>query len=79
MPSSLSGIRVLELAGLAPGPFTGLMLADYGASVVRVDRVQAPSTPSPDVLVRGKTSMCIDLKSPDGRDLFLKLIPNTAP
>lgn len=74
--SSLSGIRVLELAGLAPGPFTGLMLADYGASVVRVDRVTAPSTPSPDVLVRGKSSICIDLKSPDGRDLFLKLIPN---
>ncbi|KIX04605.1 uncharacterized protein Z518_05475 [Rhinocladiella mackenziei CBS 650.93] len=74
--SSLEGIRVLELAGLAPGPFTGLMLADYGASVLRVDRVTPPATPSPDVLVRGKSSVTIDLKSPGGRDLFLKLVPN---
>ena len=72
--SSLSGIRVLELAGLAPGPFTGLMLADYGASVLRVDRVTPPATPSPDVLVRGKSSVAIDLKSPAGRDLFLQLV-----
>lgn len=72
--TSLSGIRVLELAGLAPGPFAGLMLADYGASVLRVDRVIPPATPSPDVLIRGKSSITIDLKSSDGRDTFLRLI-----
>lgn len=72
--TSLSGIRVLELAGLAPGPFAGLMLADYGASVLRVDRVTPPATPSPDVLVRGKSSITIDLKSPAGRETLLKLI-----
>lgn len=72
--SSLSGVRVLELAGLAPGPFSGLMLADYGASVLRVDRVVPPPTPSPDVLVRGKSSITIDLKSPAGRNTFLSLI-----
>ncbi|KAK5258973.1 hypothetical protein LTR20_008760 [Exophiala xenobiotica] len=71
---SLSGIRVLELAGLAPGPFAGMMLADYGASVLRVDRVTPPSTPSPDVLVRGKSSITIDLKTPAGRESFLQLI-----
>ncbi|KAL6241209.1 hypothetical protein RBB50_011888 [Rhinocladiella similis] len=72
--SSLSGIRVLELAGLAPGPFAGLMLADYGASVLRIDRVTPPSTPSPDVLVRGKSSIKVDLKSSGGRRFFLRLI-----
>ncbi|KAL4863422.1 hypothetical protein BDV12DRAFT_202096 [Aspergillus spectabilis] len=73
MPA-LDGIRVLELAGLAPGPFTGMMLADNGASVVRVDRVNPPHQPSPDVLIRNKSSMQIDLKSTAGRDLFLRLV-----
>lgn len=75
MPA-LNRLRVVELAGLAPGPFTGLMLADNGASVLRVDRVQPPSTPSPDVLIRNKSSITIDLKSSSGRDLLLRLIPS---
>lgn len=70
---ALDGIKVLELAGLAPGPFAGLLLADYGASVLRVDRVTPPATPSPDVLVKGKSSITIDLKSAHGRDLLLEL------
>lgn len=74
--SCLSGIRVLELAGLAPGPFAGLMLADYGASVLRVDRPNPPSAPSPDVLVRGKSSITIDLKSVAGHQFFLNLVAN---
>lgn len=73
MPA-LDGIRVLELAGLAPGPFAGMMLADNGASVIRVDRVNPPHQPSPDVLVRNKSSIQIDLKSPAGKDLFLRLV-----
>lgn len=72
--SVLDGIRVLELAGLAPGPFTGMMLADNGASVIRIDRVKQPYQPSPDVLVRNKTSVQIDLKSPGGLGLFMRLI-----
>lgn len=73
MPA-LDGIRVLELAGLAPGPFAGMMLADNGASVIRVDRVNPPHQPSPDVLIRNKSSIQIDLKSPAGKDLFLRLV-----
>lgn len=71
--ASLNGIRVLELAGLAPGPFTGMMLADNGASVIRIDRVKQPHQPSPDVLIRNKSSVQVDLKSPAGRDFFLRL------
>lgn len=70
----LDGIRVLELAGLAPGPFTGMMLADNGASVIRIDRVKQPYQPSPDVLVRNKTSIQVDLKSPGGMRLLMRLI-----
>ncbi|KAL3460062.1 CoA-transferase family III domain-containing protein [Aspergillus heterothallicus] len=73
MPA-LDGLRVLELAGLAPGPFAGMMLADNGASVIRVDRVHPPHQPSPDVLIRGKSSIQIDLKSPVGKKLFLRLV-----
>ncbi|KAL1856808.1 hypothetical protein Plec18170_003781 [Paecilomyces lecythidis] len=73
MPA-LDGIRVLELAGLAPGPFAGMMLADNGASVIRVDRVKPPHQPSPDVLSRNKSSIQIDLKSSGGKDLFLRLV-----
>lgn len=73
MPA-LDGIRVLELAGLAPGPFAGMMLADNGASVIRVDRVNQPHQPSPDVLIRNKSSIQIDLKSAAGKELFLRLV-----
>ncbi|KAA8647602.1 hypothetical protein EYZ11_004942 [Aspergillus tanneri] len=55
----LSGTRVVELAGLAPGPFAGLLLADYGASVLRIDRPNAIST---DQLTRRKTSITLDLR-----------------
>lgn len=63
----LSGVRVLELAGLAPGPFAGMMLADHGAEVLRVDRVGAVSDrPRADVMDRGKHTIGLDLKSPEG-------------
>ncbi|MCJ1403016.1 hypothetical protein MMC11_006238 [Xylographa trunciseda] len=62
----LSGLRVVELAGLAPSPFAGLLLADYGATVLRVDRSASHDTPSPDFLVRHKKSICLDLKDPRG-------------
>ncbi|KAI9789509.1 MAG: hypothetical protein M1835_001631 [Candelina submexicana] len=75
-PPPLNGIRVLEFAGLAPGPFAGLLLADYGASVLRIDRPQASNPPAPtaDLLIRHKTSVCIDLKSPRGISLLKDLI-----
>ncbi|KAF1962581.1 alpha-methylacyl-CoA racemase [Byssothecium circinans] len=70
----LTGIRVLEFAGLAPGPFAGMLLADYGATVLRLDR--APIQPSNDQLTRRKTSICVNMKSPGGIALIKKMIPH---
>ncbi|PVI04292.1 alpha-methylacyl-CoA racemase [Periconia macrospinosa] len=70
----LAGIRVLEFAGLAPGPFAGMLLADYGASVLRLDR--APIQSSNDQLTRRKTSICVNMKSPAGIALIKKMIPH---
>ncbi|MCJ1247920.1 hypothetical protein MMC30_005135 [Trapelia coarctata] len=76
----LDGVRVVELAGLAPVPFAGLLLADYGATVLRIDRPypntqrSKPSTPTPDLLVRHKSSISIDLKSPGGLSLLKTLL-----
>ncbi|KAG6819727.1 hypothetical protein H0H93_009250 [Arthromyces matolae] len=58
-------------AGLAPGPFAGLILADNGADVIRVDK---PDSTSSDVLCRGKRSIAINPKVPSGRDVLLKMI-----
>lgn len=63
--------RKLQFAGLAPGPFAGLILADNGASVIRVDR---PSSTSVDVLCRGKRSIVIDSKITSGRKLLEEMI-----
>lgn len=72
MPGPLAGIRIVELAGIGPGPFCGMMLADHGAEVIRVDRLAPggdPSGPvarnSKDPLLRSRTNMALDLKSPD--------------
>ncbi|KAL4886311.1 CoA-transferase family III domain-containing protein [Aspergillus karnatakaensis] len=69
----LAGVRVVELAGLAPGPFAGLLLADYGASVLRIDR---PKAISGDQLTRGKTSINLDLRNPASHRLLLDLLSN---
>lgn len=68
-PPPLQGIKVLEFAGLAPGPFAGLLLADAGSSVIRVDRPSplGSSAPTPDHLTRHKASVAIDLRTPQGK------------
>ncbi|NXL13538.1 AMACR racemase, partial [Setophaga kirtlandii] len=65
---ALSGVRVLELAGLAPAPLCGMILADFGAQVVRVDRLSQSAAASAhgDVQARGKRSLALDLKQPQG-------------
>nr|XP_004652574.1 alpha-methylacyl-CoA racemase [Jaculus jaculus] len=68
---ALRGVRVLELAGLAPGPFCGMVLADFGAQVVRVDRPGAPGDVSH--LSRGKRSLVLDLKRPRGAAVLRRL------
>ncbi|GAA3422455.1 CoA transferase [Streptosporangium vulgare] len=76
----LAGVRVLELAGLAPGPFAGMMLADHGAEVLRVERAsvvaRAGDRPRPDVMDRGKRTVGLDLKSPEGVAAFKELGPS---
>uniref|UniRef100_A0A4X1TEG6 Alpha-methylacyl-CoA racemase n=1 Tax=Sus scrofa TaxID=9823 RepID=A0A4X1TEG6_PIG len=67
----LQGVRVVELAGLAPAPFCGMVLADFGAQVVRVDRPGSPGDPSP--LARGKRSLVVNLKRPQGPAVMRRL------
>ncbi|KDN73045.1 carnitine dehydratase [Streptomyces olindensis] len=72
----LTGVRVVELAGIGPGPFAAMLLADLGADVVRVDRPGGPGLaidPAYDVTNRNKRSVVVDLKSPDGPDQVLGL------
>ena len=61
-----------KFAGLAPTPFAGLILADYGASVTRID--PPSSKPSQDILTRNKRSIAVDAKHPQGHALLLRLI-----
>ena len=62
----LAGLRVVELQGIGPGPFCGMMLADMGAEIIRVDRSAAVGSGarSSDVLARGRKSVAVDLKTP---------------
>ncbi|MER8013791.1 CaiB/BaiF CoA-transferase family protein [Streptomyces griseoluteus] len=72
----LSGVRVVELAGIGPGPFAAMLLADLGADVVRVDRPGGPGLgidPARDVTNRNKRSVVVDLKAPDGAARVLDL------
>jgi len=78
----LSGITVVEMSGIGPGPFAGMMLADLGATVIRVDRssegvlssMSLPSAGRADVVSRGRRSIAVDLKSAEGVELVLKLV-----
>ena len=79
MPGPLAGTKIIEIAGIGPGPFCAMMLADMGADVIRVDRAQNvrggdPATPPADVLMRGRRSIGVDLKHPDGVETVLSLI-----
>ncbi|MFF9400607.1 CaiB/BaiF CoA transferase family protein [Streptomyces sp. NPDC014744] len=72
----LTGVRVLELAGIGPGPFAAMLLADLGADVVRVDRPGGPGLgidPAYDLTNRNKRSVIVDLKAPDGPGTVLDL------
>ncbi len=75
----LQGIRIIELAGIGPGPFCAMILSDLGAEVIRVDRAGAvrggdPSNPPRDVTLRGRRSIGLDLKKPEGVETLLTLI-----
>ncbi|MDT0398636.1 MULTISPECIES: CaiB/BaiF CoA-transferase family protein [Streptomyces] len=75
-PGPLGGVRVVELAGIGPGPFAAMLLADLGADVVRVDRPGGPGLgidPALDITNRNKRSVIVDLKAPDGPARVLDL------
>jgi alpha-methylacyl-CoA racemase len=75
MAGPLQGLKVIEMAGIGPGPFTAMMLADMGAEVLRVDRPNARVlNPDKDVLNRGRRSIAVDLKHPDGVQTVLRLV-----
>jgi alpha-methylacyl-CoA racemase len=75
MSGPLSGLRVIELAGIGPGPFCGMMLADMGAEVIRVDRPGGnPSAAGGhDILFRNRRNVAVNLKHPDGVETILRL------
>ena len=71
----LTGIRVVEMAGIGPGPFTAMMLSDLGAEVIRVDRLSHKGIGHrANVLNRGRKSIAVDLKNPRGVATTLRLI-----
>lgn len=71
----LHGLRIIEVTGLGPGPFCGMMLADMGAEVIRVERSSVrPDSPAPtDPLARSHKSIALDLKNPRGVEILLRL------
>src|SRR5581483_7506069 len=75
VPGPLAGYRILELAGIGPGPFCGMMLADMGAEVIRVDRPggNPMAELGHEVMFRNRRAVAIDLKNPRGAETILKL------
>jgi alpha-methylacyl-CoA racemase len=72
----LAGIKAIELAGLGPAPFCGMMLADLGADVIRVERGPASDTApsSRDPLLRNRRSICLNLGQPQAVEALLRLV-----
>jgi alpha-methylacyl-CoA racemase len=75
----LSGVKIVELAGIGPGPFAGMLLSDMGADIVRIDRAGQVNPASFDKanlepLYRGRRSIGVDLKNPEGVELVLRLV-----
>ena len=72
MPGILNGVRIIEIAGIGPGPFCGMMLADHGAEVIRVDRIGGDAL-SANPLARGRKSIAVDIRKPEGVDIVRRL------
>jgi alpha-methylacyl-CoA racemase len=78
MSGPLEGVRIIELAGLGPAPFAGMMLADAGADIIRIDRYERATYPPlaeahVDLMNRGRRSVAVDLKHPEGVELVVGL------
>src|SRR5918996_179198 len=70
----LEGVRVVEVAGIGPGPFCAMLLADLGAEVLAVERPSPGRLAWPVLFARGKRSLAVDLKHPDGPGVVLDLV-----
>jgi alpha-methylacyl-CoA racemase len=79
-PGPLSGIKVVEIGSIGPGPFCAMLLADLGADIIRVDRATGAALVGPsqdfrtELLNRGRRSIAVDLKHPEGREVVLSLV-----
>lgn len=77
MPGPLTGIRIIEMAGIGPGPYACMLLADMGAEVIRIDRIggaMSMGANPADITARGRRSIALDLKQPEAVETALKLI-----
>ncbi len=72
----LSGVTIVEIAGIGPGPFCGMLLADLGADVILIERPGESELPTAGILRRGKRSVALDLKAPGAVDTVLALVAN---
>ena len=70
----LAGYRIVELAGIGPGPFCGMMLSDMGAEVIRIDRLNPGAARPKDVLARNRRSVAVDLKTVAGVETVLRIV-----
>jgi alpha-methylacyl-CoA racemase len=75
----LEGIKVIEMAGLAPSPYCGMLLSDFGADIVIVDRLTKGAPETPNIMAknpfdRGKRSMRVNLKTQSGNDIVQRMI-----
>ena len=72
---ALSGYKIIELSGIGPGPLCGMLLADLGAEVIRIDRMKTTLPPTPqkfDITGRNKKSICLNLKEDQSKEIFFK-------
>ncbi|CAB0014350.1 unnamed protein product [Nesidiocoris tenuis] len=70
---ALKGVQVLEIAGLAPGPFCGMVFADFGARVIRIDKLADDNFGAENFLAHGKQSVALNFKTSEGIDAFKRL------
>jgi alpha-methylacyl-CoA racemase len=70
----LSGIRIVEFAGIGPVPFAAMLLSDMGAEIIRIDRKPARTPRNTEIYYRGRRAVALDLKKPEGTEAALKLI-----
>ncbi len=70
----LQGLRIVEFAGIGPGPFAAMLLSDMGAEIIRIDRKGERSPGKADVTYRGRRAVALDLKTPEAVEAALKLI-----